>query len=181
VPAIARASALERLGAYASEQTVRTLRTTLESSEPLVVFGAVLGAAQLPPQQRLLLLTPLVDHRVRAVRIAAGKALAGVPVAELPQSTRAALERAFSEVERSFDVSASRPETHVERSAFELARGKLAQAEASLQTALRLQPCLAEAYLNLADLERQRGSEAAAERAIRAAIADTSIPIGWAS
>ena len=170
VPAIARASALERLGAYASEKTLRTLRTTLQSSEPLVVYGAVLGATQLPPQQRLPLLIPVLEHRVRAVRIAAGKALAAVPVAELPQSARAALERAFGEVEHSFDVSASRPETHVERSAFDLARGNLARAESSLQTALRLQPCMAEAYLNLADLERQRGAEAAAERAIRAAI-----------
>lgn len=170
VPAIARASALERLGAYASEKTLRTLRAALDSSEPLVAYGAVLGAAQLPPPQRVSLLAPALEHRLRAVRIAAGKALAEAPDTSLPPSARAALDRAFSEVEQSFDVSASRPETHVERSAFELARGKLAQAEASLQTALRLQPCLVEAYLNLADLERQRGNETAAERAIRAAI-----------
>ncbi|HWA75465.1 MAG TPA: cytochrome c3 family protein, partial [Polyangiaceae bacterium] len=44
VPAIARASALERLGSYASEKTLRSLRTSLQSSEPLVVYGAVLGA-----------------------------------------------------------------------------------------------------------------------------------------
>ncbi|HYP99330.1 MAG TPA: tetratricopeptide repeat protein [Polyangiaceae bacterium] len=170
-PAIARASALERLGAYASEKTLSTLRTSLESSESLVVYGAVLGAAQLPPQQRLPLLTPLLEHRVRAVRVAAGKALAGAPTTALSPSARTALERAFTDVEQSFDVSASRPETHVERSAFQLARGQFAQAEASLKNALRLQPCMTEAYLNLADLERQRHDEAAAERAIRAAIA----------
>jgi len=171
VPAIARATALERLGSYASEKTVQTLRAALASSEPLVVYGAVQGAAALPPQQRLALLTPALEHRVRLVRIAAAKALAAAPIAELPASTRAALERAFAEVEQSFAVSASRPETQVERSAFELARGKLAEAEASLQTALRLQPCFAEAQLNLADLSRQRGDEVAAERAIRAALA----------
>ncbi|HEY0465059.1 MAG TPA: tetratricopeptide repeat protein [Polyangiaceae bacterium] len=171
VPAIARATALESLGNYASEKTLRTLRVALESSEPLVAFGAVLGATQLPPQQRAALLLPMLEHRLRVVRIAAAKALASAPLADLPASTRAALERGFSEVEQSFDVSASRPETHVERSAFEIARGKLPEAEASLKTALRLQPCLGEAYLNLADLERQRGDEAAAERAIRAALA----------
>ena len=48
--------------------------------------------------------------------------------------------------------------------------GHLDAAEAALKTALRLTPCLSEAYLNLADLERQRGNEAAAERAIRAAL-----------
>jgi len=169
-PTIARASALERLGTYGSEKTLRTLRATLDSPEPLVVYGAVLGAAQLPPQQRLALLIPVLEHRLRVVRIAAGKALAGAPLSQLSGSVRATLERVFAEVEQSFELSASRPETHVERSAFELARGQLVQAEAALRAALRLQPCLAEADLNLADLERQRGDEGAAERAIRAAL-----------
>jgi predicted CXXCH cytochrome family protein len=169
-PAIARATALERLGAYSGESGVQTLRQALASSEPLVVYGAVLGASQLAPPQRTALLLPVLDHGRRAVRIAAGKALAGVPLGPLPASARASLERVFTEVERSFDVSASRPETHVERSAFELARGRLGEAEAALEIALRLQPCLAEAYLNLADSKRQRGDEAGAERAIRAAL-----------
>ena len=171
VPAIARATALERLGSYASEKTLQTLRTALAHPDSLVVYGAVLGAAQLPPPQRVSLLTPLLEHRVRAVRIAAGKALARASSAQLPASARAALERAFVEVEQSFALSASRPETHVERSAFELDRGKLPETEASLPTALRLQPCLAEAQLNLADLLRQRGDETGAERAIRATLA----------
>lgn len=164
VPGIARASALERLGSYASQKTVQSLQAGLANSDGLVVYGAVLGATQLPPPRRLPLLTPLLEHRLRAVRIAAAKALAGSP-------TSPALERAFVEVEQAFDVNASRPESHIERSAFELARGKLAQADAELQIALRLQPCTTEAYLNLADLNRQRGDETASEQAIRAALA----------
>jgi len=171
VPAVARATALERLGQYASPKAVEALRTALASPEPLVVYGAVLGAAQLPPPERASLLLPALDHRTRVVRIAAARALAGVPIEKLPASARSALERAFIEVEQSYAVSASRAETHVERSAFELARGKLSEAEASLQTALRLTPCLAEAELNLADLSRQRGDETGAERSIRAALA----------
>ncbi|HTU59742.1 MAG TPA: tetratricopeptide repeat protein, partial [Polyangiales bacterium] len=99
------------------------------------------------------------------------KGLAGVPGAQLPPDVRAPLERASLEVEQSFGVNASRPETHVEHSAFELARGKLTEAEAALKIALRLQPCLAEAHLNLAEVARQRGDEATAEREIRAALA----------
>jgi predicted CXXCH cytochrome family protein len=170
-PAIARATALERLGDYPAEKTLNALRAALASSEPLVAYGAVLGAAELPLEQRARLLLPALEHAARAVRIAAAKALAGIPVAELPSSARAALERAFAEVEQSFDLAASRPEAHVERSAFELARGKISDAERSLEVALRLQPCLAEAHLNRADLFRQRGDEARAERAIREALA----------
>ena len=171
VPAIARATALARLGTYPAEKTGPALRAALASPESLVVYGAAVGAAVLPLRQRAPLLLPVLEHQARAVRIVAAKALAGVPLAELPERARAALERAFTEVEQSFDVGASRAETHVERSAFELARGKLEAAEVSLRTALRLQPCLAEAHLNLAELERQRGDAAAAERALRAALA----------
>jgi tetratricopeptide (TPR) repeat protein len=169
-PAIARATALERLGSYAGDQTRQALQSALASSDGLVVYGAVLGAAQLPPPQRLALLLPVLEHPLRAVRVAVGKALAGAPIASLPERARVALDRAFAEVEQSFVVGASQPQTHVEQSAFELARGRLQQAEVSLQTALRLQPCLEEAQLNLADLARQKGDEAAAERAIRATL-----------
>lgn len=75
--------------------------------------------------------------------IAAAKALAGLPLAGLEPRPRAALERAFAEVEASLVVGASRPETHVELGAFLLARGKAAEAEAALRTALRLSPCFA--------------------------------------
>lgn len=169
-PAIARATALERLGSYPSENTLRALRAALSSSDSLVVYGAVRGAALLPPPQRAQLLAPALQHEVRAVRVAAGKALAGAALTLLPASARAALERAFAEVQQSFAVSASRPETHVEQSAFELARGRLQEAEGALSRALRLDPCSLQAHLNLAELNRQRGHEAQSEREIRAAL-----------
>jgi predicted CXXCH cytochrome family protein len=170
-PAIARATALERLADFPSRKTLATLRAALASSEPLVVYGAVLGASRLPLRERVPLLVPVAGHRLRAVRVAAAKALAGHPLGDLDPQTHAALERAFSDVESSFVVNASRPETHVEQSAFELARGNVARAEAALDTALRLAPCLVPGHLNLADIARQRHDEARAEREIRAAIA----------
>jgi Tfp pilus assembly protein PilF len=169
-PAIARATALERLGSYPSESTLRTLRTALNDSDSLVAYGAVRGAAQLPPAQRAALLVPALTHPTLAVRVAAGRALAGVPSAQVPAAARPALDRAFAEVEQAFELSASRPETHVEHSAFELARGKLPEAEQALKTALRLDRCSVEAHLNLAELGRQRKDEAAAEHALRDAL-----------
>lgn len=170
VPAIARATALERLGRYPAPQTLQTLRAALESPEPLVVYGAVLGAAQLPLEQRGPLLVPALQHSRRAVRVAAAKLMAGYSEAMLPERARVALDRAEAEVIQSFAVGASRAEAHVEQSAFELARGNLAGAEEALKVALRLEPCLAEAQLNLADLARRRGDEPGAERAIHAAL-----------
>jgi predicted CXXCH cytochrome family protein len=169
-PAIARATALEALAPFPSSTSIETVRTALESSEPLVVFGAVLGASAWPPELRASLLISVIEHPRRAVRVAAAKALAGLPFDQTDRNTVAALERAFADVEASFEVSASRPESHVERSSFVLARGKVDEAVTALQTALRLSPCMTEAHLNLADIARIRRDEATAEREIRAAI-----------
>jgi predicted CXXCH cytochrome family protein len=170
-PAIARATALERLGEFPTKGALESLRAALSSPDALVVFGAVLGARNVPLPERARLLVPVAEHRVRAVRVAVGKALAGVPIGELDPKARAALERAFADAEASFGVSASLPQSHVERSSFELARKKPDAAEAEVHIALRLAPCLVEAHLNLADLARQNGNEALAESAIRKAIA----------
>ncbi len=170
-PAIARATALERLGEFRTKRAFDTLRAALSNTDPLVVFGAVLGARNVPLPERVRLLAPVAEHRLRAVRVAAGKALAGVSLGELDPKTRSALERAFADVEASFAVSASLPQSHVERSAFELARGGRDQAVAELNTALRLAPCLPEAHLNLADIARQGGDEVGAESALGQAMA----------
>lgn len=180
-PAIARATALERLGHYPSAMSHEALQRALaglrerhtldRGGQALLVYGAVLGATQLPWQERVPLLLPALEHEVLAVRIAAAEALASVPSNRVPAASRASLERAFAEVEHSFDVSASRAETHVERSAFELARGNFEQAERALQTALRLQPCLVEAELNRAELWRQKKDEVRALESIRSALA----------
>jgi Tfp pilus assembly protein PilF len=170
-PAIARATALERLGDYPSAKTLATLRQALGQSEALLVYGAALGATRVPFEQRVPLLLPLLEHDVLAVRIAAGKALAGAPVNKLPANAEASLQRVFSEIDGSFEVNASRAETHVEQSAVELSRGNLDAAAAAVGRALRIEPCLVEALLNQAELERLRGAEPEAERAIRRALA----------
>lgn len=169
-PAMARATALERLGRYPSAKNVRALRNHAADTDALIVYGAALGAARLPLQARGAVLVPLLQHERRAIRVVAGRGLAGIPTQPLDSDTNAALGRAFDEVVERFDVNASRPETHVERSAFELARGNIPAAEVAVQRALRLQPCLVEAYLNLAELERLRAGDVAAEAPLRRAI-----------
>ncbi|HWP05801.1 MAG TPA: cytochrome c3 family protein [Polyangiaceae bacterium] len=169
-PAIARATALERLGQYQTSGALGALKEAMSNPDPLVVYGAVRGANELPLLQRAPLLTAVMEHPRRAVRIEVGKGLVEMPLDQVTPEMRAALERRFQEVEESFVVGASRPETHVERSVFELKRGRPGEAEAELRTALRLAPCLVEAHLNLADLARDREDEPGSERAIRAAL-----------
>jgi Tfp pilus assembly protein PilF len=169
-PAIARATALEALGQYPTEDAVETLRAALSSPDQLVVYGAVRGASALALGERASLLLPMVDHPLRAVRIAVGQALSALPLGQLPKDVRAALERDFDEVTASLELAASLPQSHVERSAFELSRRQPQAAENELSTALRLEPCLVEAHLNLADLARAQHDEARAEREIRAAL-----------
>jgi predicted CXXCH cytochrome family protein len=170
-PAIARATALERLGHFPSKRSVAALRAALASPEPLIVYGAVLGASELPLAERAPLLFSVLEHPRRLVRIAAAKALAGVPAGELDGKARVLIESAFSEVEQSFLLGASRPDVLVAQSSFELSRGKVGLAEAALNAALKLAPCFAPAHLNLADLARARQDETSAVREIHAALA----------
>ena len=169
-PEIVRATALERLGRYPSEKTTQTFRQVLGRARPLLTYGAVLGAAQLPVAERAQLLLPVLSRAERASRVAIGRALASLPLERLPQRERKALEDVFVEVEEAFQVNSSRAETHVERSAFELARGKFDESRRALEIALRIEPCLTEAYLNLAELERQRKNEAASGAALKEAL-----------
>lgn len=169
-PAIARATALELLGQHPGEATVETLRKHAFSPEPLVAYGAALGAARQAPPARYELLIPMLSHPRRAVRIAVGKGLADVPLAELSPEALAALRAAFLEIEESFAVAAPLPATRVEQAAFELRRGQLDAAKKSLRAALALDSGNAAAWVNLAELARQSDDEAANEKALARAL-----------
>src|SRR5207245_10918748 len=95
--AIARGSALARLGSSPSPAAGGVARAGLNGPDPLVrraAAGALEGAEL---ARRVELLAPLLDDPVRAVRMQAARALAGAPRERLTEAQRKALDRGLAE------------------------------------------------------------------------------------
>ena len=112
----------------------------------------------------------LLTDPVRLVRAWAASALAGTPPGLLTQDESAALARASEEYVALEMAVAERPEAHLNLSTFYLRQGMTREAEAALQTALRLDPRNVPARVNLADLYRTQGREAEGEKALAEAV-----------
>ncbi|MCW5803941.1 MAG: tetratricopeptide repeat protein [Deltaproteobacteria bacterium] len=165
-PAIARASAIARLDAPAAPATLPRLREALGDASPLVRGATVRALAGTDPHA----IAPLLEDPVRAVRLEAAEALAGVPADLLPDARRGPLERAIGELVATHELNGDRPEAHLALATLHGRRKDLARAEAELARALAIDPAFTPAAVNLADLYRTMGRDADAERVLRGAL-----------
>jgi Tfp pilus assembly protein PilF len=173
-PAIVRATALSLLPRFAATVTPEVIKAYLAGigdSDPLLRATAVDALQPFAPEQRLQVVAPLLDDRVRAVRIAAARSLAAVPEHMLTPQQRSAFERAATEFIDAQAASSERPESHVTLGAFYVERQEYGAAESAYRTALRLDPSFVPAMVNLADLYRGMGRDIDGEPLLRQAIA----------
>ena len=168
-PAIARASAIARLGPTSSAGEV--IRSALRDPDPLVRRAAVIAFDRAEPARRVEPLAPLLDDPVRAVRMEAARVLAGAPRDRLTEAQRAALHRAQAEYVAAERFNADRPESHVNLALLHAAQRQPTEAEAELRAALALDPRFVPAVVNLADLYRATGRDAEGERLLREVLA----------
>ena len=166
-PAIARASALARLGPSPVLGVRDVVRGGLKDADPLVRRAAVAGVEGADPVSRVELLAPLLDDPVRTVRMEAARILAGVPRDRLTDAQRTALDRALAEYVAAEAFNADRPESHVNLALLHSTQQRPGEAEAELRTALELDPRFVPAAVNLADLYRATGREPEGESVLR--------------
>lgn len=173
-PAIVRATALSLLPTFAAQVTpamIKGYMSGLGDKDPLLRATAIDALEPFGPEQRVELVAPLLTDPVRAVRIAAARSLAGVPLERLSPAQRTNLYSAIDELVAAEMAAAERPEAHVTIGALRARQGNTAAAEVSYRTALRLDPRFVPAMVNLADLYRGLGRDAEGESLLRQAVA----------
>lgn len=170
-PAIVRATALQLLGQRPGDAASRAIDGGLADPDALVRTAAVMALAVRPLEWRAPRLIALTRDPIRSVRIEAARLLAGVRLGGLETSTRSAVERAFDELVRAERHEVDTAGAHLNLGVHHARRGDAPAAESEYRLALRLDPLFVPAWLNLADLARERGDEAAGERLLRDALA----------
>ena len=169
-PALVRASALKRLATSPSGAAL-PLESQLQDADPMVRRSAVELLATRDPPTRLRLAQPLLSDSIRTVRSEAARALADVPEQYLAPELRPAFNKAFDELVAEYRFNADRPEALAALGGLLLTRGRVADSEAALLDALKLDSKFMPAYVNFADLRRLQNDERGAEEILRRALA----------
>ena len=170
-PAMARATALAELGPYLSAATLDVVALGLDADDPLLRVAALQALESVPPDIRVRLAFPALKDPVRAVRIEAARLLAALPSGDLPPGQQSQLDKGLEEYIESQQAMAERPEAQVNLGNLYAASGETGPATAAYRTATELDPGFVPAYVNHADLLRNREDEAAAEAVLRRAVA----------
>jgi Tfp pilus assembly protein PilF len=113
----------------------------------------------------------LLSDPIRAVRVQAARALAGIDPHMLTPAQQSAYDLATKELVAAEAIDADRPEAHLNLGLLAVRRGQPSDANAQYQTALRLDPTFVPALINLADLDRMRGMDEQGAGLLRRAVA----------
>jgi len=166
-----RATAASLLGSVTpsggSGQRLTAIRAALDHQHPLVRLGAVRALEGAPAPIRWTAAAGCLADPIRAVRFAAVRLLADVPVGG---RERALLERAVAERLTALERDADRAEAQVERGDLLVDLGRADDAELAYARALALDPGFSPAYVNWCDLLRRRGDEHGCAARLRAGL-----------
>lgn len=170
VPAIVRATALELLRNYGPAVNAAMIAAT-KDPDPLVRVAAVSGLEPATADEKLAVVPPLLRDPIRAVRIEAGRVLAGVPSERLDPDGRRAFEAALTEYQQAQIYNADTPAGNLNLGLLETSLRQFDQAISHYRLSIRLDPEFIPARVNLANLFNQLGRNAEAEHEFREAIA----------
>lgn len=170
-PGIVRATALDLLTPIRDPAIADRTAALLADPDPLVRGAAAALQGALPAGARLARLTPLLGDPLRAVRIAAAKAMLGGDVREAPDTSLAALAAAMGEWHGALAVRMDYPETHLQIGGAALAQRNVAVAERAFGEAVALDPQLVDGWAMIARIRAATGDTAGAREALAQGLA----------
>ena len=168
-PDIKRATALQELAHYPSQQAFSTAMAVLQSGSPLLRMAAIRSLAYVPVEKRRGYVSLLNDSS-KLVRMELAPFLAALPTQNLPAPINDMLAEVFAEYIALQKKQADMPSAQLNLGNFYLALGAATEAEKAFKQALIIAPQFAPALLNLADLYRSYGDEKAALTYLKKAI-----------
>ena len=166
-PAIVRATALNALQAYPSEQTAKVMKRALNDEEALLRHAAAEAVTAETPEALVELLAPLLYDSVRAVRLRTASRLAGVGREYFKAYQREALDTELQEYIAAMKSSLDFAASGMNLGNLHSAKGEIEAAEHYYRAALDVDSLFFPAKMNLAMLLSQQGENDEAERLLR--------------
>jgi len=166
-PAIVRATAATLAEPLMRPDAAAKAIALLADANPSVRIAATGLLEPFAPEDRIPALAPLLSDPVRGVRVEAARVLADVPDGKLAPAQVAARQKAKGEFLESLRIEADWPSSLANLGNFHLREGRIDEAVADYQRALKLDPQFAGAYVNLADAWRAQVKDADGEALLR--------------
>jgi tetratricopeptide (TPR) repeat protein len=166
-PAIVRATALLELRNLGSPALPALLMRAGSDPSPIVRRSVAVAARDMPPEQRVEVVRPLLRDEVRSVRSEAVAAVLGVHAGDWSATDRAALKSATAEYIEARSFNTDRGEGLADMAYVAMLAGDFKYAEENLREALDIDPTFTAAYVNLADLYRSQERDEEADSTLR--------------
>ncbi|HKJ16255.1 MAG TPA: tetratricopeptide repeat protein, partial [Xanthomonadales bacterium] len=169
-PDIARATAVIELDDYLSPISGQMLEEALKDESALVRIGSLRTLEALRPEHRFEFAKHLLDDKLLAVRLEAGRVLAETSPDLMTAAEGVKLRAALDDYVAAQRYNGDRPESWLNLGNLNLRMGDVEQAEKDYRQALKLAPDFGAGYLNLADHFRYMGREGESAELLRAGL-----------
>lgn len=151
-----RATAIAYLNFVDFQVSTIHLAKFAQDDQPLIQLAAIEVIARLAPQVKTPILAPMLEHKLKSVRVAAAQALINTP---LSGSDKALFNKVFKELVDATGMQSWRGEGRVNLSNIYSQTARPAMAIEQLETAISIEPYYDVAYVNLADMYRVQQNE----------------------
>jgi predicted CXXCH cytochrome family protein len=152
---IIRASALEHMSDSPDQNSLISIARGVRDKDELIRLGAILGAQNMPQDERWQLLEPMLSDKVLVIRTEAASMLAPL-WQSLNEKQRATLQPALDDYLQIQDFNADRGFAHTNRGNILAHMGHYAEAETAYDQSIRIDPTYSTAYVNKAELYRRQ-------------------------
>jgi len=166
-PAIVRATALSLLSGYDDEEAAAAFDRATMDEEPLIRYTAINNLRIPDPERFVEVASPLLFDPVRAVRLQAASALAGVPANLLEPYQREARARELEAYVEAMEYSLDFAFAGHNLGNLYVALGEPKKAQEYYKEAIEIDDLFYPAKVNLAMLYNSQGKNAEAERLLR--------------